>query len=264
MQVTGYRMTTGRPAARGRSLGIAVVARVRVPRRKCQKHTYLREMAHMSVAETTVLSAAETAEPSTVEADAAAAAANPALLGLPTFIVGAVALGLFLIGYQPAGATAALLSIIVLSTGLGQLLATLWAVRLGAGPVAAIFGIFSGFWLTLASVLYGITHAWFGPAATLPGTLTVFALSWLVVVVLLTLASLRLPLAFTVLFGLVDLALLLVFLFAQGGATNTGLEAVAGVVVFAFTVLGMYLFFDAMGVATGGRALPLGRPVIKA
>jgi hypothetical protein len=50
---------------------------------------------------------------------------------------------------------------------------------------------------------------------------------------------------------------------AQGGATNSGLEAVAGVVVFAFTVLGMYLFFDAMGVATGGRPLPLGRPVIR-
>ncbi|HEY3690433.1 MAG TPA: GPR1/FUN34/YaaH family transporter [Pseudonocardiaceae bacterium] len=217
----------------------------------------------MSLAETPALSVAETTSPAAADADAAAAAANPALLGLPTFIVGAVALGLFLVGYQPTGATAALLSIIVLSTGLGQLLATLWAVRLGSGAVAAIFGIFSGFWLTLASALYGITHGWFGSTAALPGTLTVFALSWLVVVVLLTLASLRLPLAFTVLFGLVDLALLLVFLFASGGATNTGLETMAGIVVFLFTLLGMYLFFDAMGVATGGRSLPLGSPVIK-
>jgi len=208
--------------------------------------------------------AADTQTPEPAAADAGAASANPALLGLPTFIVGAVALGLFLVGYQPAGTTGALLSIIVLSTGLGQLITTLWAVRLGAGPVAAIFGIFTGFWLTLATTIYGLTHAWFGPTATLPATLAVFALCWLVVVLLLTAATLRLPLAFTVLFGLVDLALLLVFLFAAGGATNTGLQAVAGVVVFLFTLVGMYLFVDAMNTATGGRSLPVGSPIIKA
>jgi succinate-acetate transporter protein len=221
------------------------------------------ETAAPSAAETSAPSAAETTAQSAAETEAAAAAANPALLGLPTFIVGAVALGLFLVGYQPAGSTGALLSIIVLCTGLGQLITTLWAARLGAGPVAAIFGIFTGFWLTLATVLYGVAHAWFGPTATLAPTLTVFALCWLVVVAVLTLASLRLPLAFTALFVLVDVALLLVFLFASGGATNTGLEAIAGIVVFLFTLVGIYLFFDAMAVATGGKTLPLGRPVIK-
>jgi succinate-acetate transporter protein len=207
---------------------------------------------------TTIEPAAST--PAAAEADAAA---NPALLGLPVFIVGATALGLFLVGYQPAGATAALLSIIVLSTGLGLVFTTGWAARLGAGPVAAIFGVFSGFWLSLATAVYGVTHAWFGSTATLPATLTVFALCWLVAMLVLTLASLRLPLAFTVLFVLVDVALLLVFLFASGGATNTGLEAIAGYVVFLFTLLGIYLFFDAMSVATGGKALPLGPPIIK-
>ncbi|WP_445189245.1 hypothetical protein ACTXG6_19595 [Pseudonocardia sp. Cha107L01] len=72
--------------------------------------------------------------------------------------------------------------------------------------------------------------------------MSVFALSWLVIVVRLTLASLRLPMAFTVLFALIDLALLLVFL---------------------FTGLGIYLFLDAMGVATGGKPLPLGKPLLK-
>jgi len=208
------------------------------------------------------VSHAKTPEPEVAAAEAAAA--NPALLGLPTFIVGAVALGLFLVGYQPAGTTGALLSIIVLSTGLGQLIATLWAVRVGAGPVATIFGIFTGFWLTLATTIYGLTHEWFGPTATLPATLAVFALCWLVVVLLLTAATMRLPLAFTVLFGLIDLALLLVFLFAAGGATNTGLQAVAGVVVFLFTLVGMYLFLDAMSTATGGKSFPVGSPIIKA
>jgi hypothetical protein len=45
-----------------------------------------------------VPSAAEATAQSAAEIEAAAAAANPALLGLPTFIVGAVALGLFLVG----------------------------------------------------------------------------------------------------------------------------------------------------------------------
>lgn len=38
--------------------------------------------------------------------DVAAAGCNPALLGLPTFIVGALALGLTLTGYVPAAAGA--------------------------------------------------------------------------------------------------------------------------------------------------------------
>jgi hypothetical protein len=40
---------------------------------------------------------------------------------------------------------------------------------------------------------------------------------------------------------------------------NTGLEAIAGIVVFLFTLVGMDLFFDAMAVATGGKTLSLGR-----
>jgi hypothetical protein len=47
------------------------------------------------------------------------------------------------------------------------------------------------------------------------------------------------------------------------GGTNTGLEAIAGIAVFLFTLLGMYLFVVAMGVASGGKTLPLARPVIE-
>lgn len=212
----------------------------------------------MTTTETTTPSASEAAEA------AAAAETNPALLGLPTFAVGGIALALYLVGYQPAGSQGSLMAIIVLATGMGQLVTSLWAMRVGNGPVASIFGIFAGFWLTLGTVLYGLGHAWYGASATVPATLASFTLAWLIVIVVLTLATLRLPLAFTAVFGLIDLALLLVFLYANGGGTNTALLTSAGYVSFLYSLLGIYLFFDAMGAATGGKPLPVGKPLVKA
>jgi len=43
---------------------------------------------------------------------------------------------------------------------------------------------------------------------------------------------------------------------------SAGLTKTAGYVVLAFAALGVYLFFGSAGVATGGKALPLGRPVL--
>jgi succinate-acetate transporter protein len=191
---------------------------------------------------------------------AAAAAGDPAMLGLPTFILGSVALGLTLTGYVPAAAQAGALPIILATTGLGMLIATLWAARLGQSAVASIFGIFTGFWLSYAVLLLGLGHNWFGvPAADVKDTVSAFLLTWVVGVALLTLVTLRLPLAFTVLLGLVDLALVLVLL--GNTQTSAGLTKAGGWVVFLFAALGAYLFAGASSVATGGPALPLGTPV---
>jgi len=43
---------------------------------------------------------------------------------------------------------------------------------------------------------------------------------------------------------------------------SSGLDKAAGIVVFAFAAVGAYVFAGSLSVATGGRALPLGRPVI--
>ncbi len=93
--------------------------------------------AHEAAAETQARAEAERAQA------AAEAAANPALLGVPTFVIGAVALGLYLIGFKGAdNALAGMLPILLFSNGLGLLVAAVWAIRAGQGPVAAIFGIF--------------------------------------------------------------------------------------------------------------------------
>jgi succinate-acetate transporter protein len=92
-------------------------------------------------------------------------------------------------------------------------------------------------------------------------TQKLYLITWLVVIVMLTLATLRLPSAFTAVFVLIDAALLLLLL----GTVNasSGLLKTAGYVVLAFAAIGVYLFVNSLSLATGGKALPLGRPILR-
>ena len=87
-----------------------------------------------------------------------------------------------------------------------------------------------------------------------------FLITWLVIIVLLTLGTLRLPLAFTVLFVLID-ATLAVVLAATINA-DSDLSKAGGVLTFAFAAVGAYIYLGVTGPATGGRAVPLGRPIV--
>jgi hypothetical protein len=88
-------------------------------------------------------------------------AGNPAALGIPVFVAGSVALALALTGYVPAGAVGAPLAIIAGATGLGLTIATVWAAAVGQSAVASVFGIFGGFWLSYALLVFGLLHNWF-------------------------------------------------------------------------------------------------------
>jgi hypothetical protein len=190
-------------------------------------------------------------------------AGDPAALGLPSFIVGSVALGLALVGVVPATAGGASLPIILAATSAGLFVATIWSAAIGQSAVASIFGIFAGFWLSYAVLVLGLTHNWFGITAdAVKSTQELFLTTWLILIVLLTLATLRLPVAFTVLFVLIDLALLLILI--GTAQASTGLLKTAGYVVLAFAAVGAYLFVGAAAQATGGRAVPLGQPVLRA
>jgi succinate-acetate transporter protein len=194
-------------------------------------------------------------------------AGNPAILGLPSFIAGSVALGLGLAGVVPAGVLGAPLAIILAATALGLLLAAVWAAAVGQSAVASVFGIFGTFWLSYGVLVLGLDHNWFAITVTaVLATVKLFLLTWLIVIVMLTLATLRLPVAFTAVFVLVDLALLLLYIaFANAsplGVPSSGLLKTAGYVVLVFAAIGVYLFFDAASVATGGKALPLGKPLL--
>ena len=186
---------------------------------------------------------------------------DPMALGLPCFIAGAVSLGLALVGVVPAAAVGAALPIILTATAIGLFLATIWSAVLGQNAVAAVLGIFAGFWLSYAVLVLGLTHNWFGVApASAQATQELFLVAWLVVIVMLTVTTLRLPSAYTLLFALVDVALLLVFLGVN--EASSGLLKAAGYVVLVFAALGVYLFASTAAVATGGRPLELGKPLV--
>ncbi len=195
-------------------------------------------------------------------------AGNPAMLGLPSFIAGSAALGLGLAGVVPAGVLGAPLAIILAATAVGLLLSAVWSAAIGQTAVAGIFGIFGTFWLSYGVLVLGLDHNWFAITATaVLATVKLFLLTWLIIIVMLTLATLRLPLAFTGVFALIDLALLLLYLaFAEAsplGVASSGLLKAAGYVVLVFAAIGAYLFFDSASVATGGKALPLGKPLLR-
>jgi uncharacterized protein len=191
-----------------------------------------------------------------------APAGDPATLGLPSFIVGSVALGLVLVGMVPASAAGASLPIILAATAVGLFVATIWSANLGQSAVASVFGIFAGFWLSYAVLVLGLTHNWFGiSTAAVTSTQELFLASWLIVIVMLTLATLRLPLAFTVVFALIDVALVLILVGTAQASAD--LVKAAGYVVLAFAAAGVYLFFNSLSLATGGRAMPLGSPVLR-
>jgi uncharacterized protein len=190
-------------------------------------------------------------------------AGNPALLALITFLPSALTLGLWFIGYlDTAALPGGMIATLALSAGLFMLVATIWAGRIGASTVAAIFGVFSAFWLSFALLITALTSTWWAIAAG--GVLRVqatYLLSFLCVFTLLTVATLRLPLAFTVGFVLVDLTFLLAFLAVVNG--NRDFFTWAGVTTFAFCGVFAYVLFDGFGQDLGGKAMPLGRPVIR-
>lgn len=189
-------------------------------------------------------------------------AGNPLALGIPVFVAGSVALGLTLIGYVSAAAAGAPLAIISAATGLGLTIATVWAAAVGQSAVASVFGIFGAFWLSYGLLVFGLLHNWF---LVLVGdvvhTQSLFLITWIVIMGMLTLATLRLPLAFTAVFALVELALVLV-LIGTVNASSNWLKA-GGWVVLAFAAVGVYIYFSVGSSITGGKGLPLGRPVIK-
>lgn len=215
---------------------------------------------HRSAADTAQLDPAE-ATPAPPPPPNAFLAGNPAAVGLPAFIVGSIALGLVLVGYVPATAVGASLPIIAAATGLGLTIGTLWAAAAGQSAVASVFGIFAGFWLSYAVLVLGLTHNWFGITADAAvHTQGLFLITWLVIVVMLTLTTLRLPLAFTVLFTLIDFALIAVLIGTLQG--SAGWLKLGGVLVFAFAAVGVYLYAGIASLVTGGTGLPFGSPVL--
>lgn len=190
---------------------------------------------------------------------APATVANPGLLGLPLTIAGAVGLGFTNTGI--VSAAAAPVPILLSATAVGLLLTTIWSAALGQNVNATVYGVFLGFYGSFAALSLGQTHNWFGiPPEAATQTTVLWLGSWLLVIGLLTVLTLRLPWTYPVLFAVVDIALVLLIVGAASGdvaATRAG-----GWAIFVFVGFAVYFYVAALWEETGGRALPLGRPLI--
>jgi uncharacterized protein len=185
---------------------------------------------------------------------------DPAMVGLPSFVVGAVTLGMVGIGVVPAIAVGASMPI-VLAAAVGMFLATIWAARIGQNAEAGISGIVGGFLLSYALLTLGLIHNWFGiPLTAVADTQKMFLISWIAIVSMLVLATLRLPMIFTLLFLIVDAALILDLLGVI--QTSVNLNKAGGWVLMVVSAVVVYLFFSSASHATGGKELPLGPPIL--
>src|SRR6516164_8696525 len=147
-------------------------------------------------------------------------ASDPAMVAFPSFIVGAVTLGMVLIGVVPATAVGASMPIVI-SAAAGMFLATIWAARIGENASAGITGVFGSFFLSYALLVLGLMHNWYGIAPTaVADTQKMFVISWITIVTMLVLASVRLPLVYGLLFVLVDVSLVLNLLGIIQNPTN--------------------------------------------
>jgi uncharacterized protein len=188
---------------------------------------------------------------------------DPQMLGLPAFIVGWTCVGLALVGVVPAAAVGGIVPVLLFGTAVFQFISAVWAFLLGQSLVAAIFGLFSGIAFSFSIFLMGLLHNWFAiPAADVPGTEALFAISWGTVFVFLTWIMFKLPAVYGAIMILVETALgLLAASYLTGNAT---LVTAGGAAVLAFTALGVYTWLNVASETAGGPAWPpLGPPLRK-
>jgi len=186
---------------------------------------------------------------------------DPAMVGIPNVIAGATGLGLVTIGAFPASAAGAALPILLSATSIGMLIATIWAAALGQNITATLYGTILGFYISYVALGIGLRHGWYGiPVADASAAVEVYLICWLVAIGALTLTTLRMPSSFTILFGLVDLALILLLIGSYSG--STAVSKAGGWVVMAFVAQAIYIYFHVMLLATGGKGLPMGKPLL--
>jgi len=187
---------------------------------------------------------------------------DPQLVAAPVFVIGSIALAFQLVEYVSAAALGAPLAIILMCTGLFLLVSTIWAAAVGQSFVAAFAGTFGAFWLSYGVLVLALLHDWFLiPPEDVQRTVAVFAIAFASFFFFLTLASLRLPIIYTLIFGLVVVALCFVAAAYLMTPIDTDLLKIAGYIVFVFAGLGMSLSWTVMNLSLGGPAFPPLGPV---
>ncbi len=218
----------------------------------------------MTELRTNDISEGATSAPSAPSAGVESAASpppNPAVLGLLAFSVGGTVLGISLLGYVSAAAQGgSVMPIVYAATGLGVLITTIWAAALGQTFVAAVFGAFTGFWLSYAAFVLGLAHNWYAiPQAQVAHSVAQFLIAWAIVIFMLDVVSVYVPSSFTMILSSALVAVILLIIANLNGSTV--LPKVAGGFILLFSAIGFYDFVATGIESVGGRPLSLGPPL---
>jgi succinate-acetate transporter protein len=179
------------------------------------------------------LTATEGAEPA-VAADAAAAprvlisGGDPLALGLMAFALGTLVVGMALIGVFPATVLGGVVPIVAGFCGIALFTSCWWSFLLGESLLAATFGTVSGFFFSLALLLFGLYHNWYAvPAASVASVEEIFYIVWCCFFIALFVPFLRFPLIYpiTVFMVIVLLALAATSVFTASSTIQTAAGA---------------------------------------
>lgn len=134
-------------------------------------------------------------------------------------------------------------------------------MALGDAISAALSGVFAAFWWSDAALILGQLHGWYGvQPADAARVQALFLISWTVVFFFLFIGTLRLALVFSTM--LASIVATGAFLIAGTLAGSGGAITAAGIGLLTIAGHGAYLLLNTIGVASGGRGLPLGPPLI--
>ncbi|MCL2395948.1 MAG: acetate uptake transporter family protein [Acidimicrobiaceae bacterium] len=195
-------------------------------------------------------------------ATAPAAAGDPVPLGLLVFALGSTVLGISLLGYVPLEVQGnTIMPIVFAATGLGLVITTVWAARIGETFVATVLGAFAAFWISYAALVIGLAHNWYAiPPTAVLHTIGQFLIAWDIVIFMLFLVSLRIPLLFSLILGAGTIGVALITIGVL--ESSSGFQRAGGVFVLIFAALGYYGYLGTAIVSVGGEPLPFGKPAL--
>ena len=187
---------------------------------------------------------------------------DPLALGLMAFALGTLVVGMALVGVFPATALGGVIPVVAGFCGIALFTSCWWSFLLGESLLAATFGTVSGFFFSLALLLFGLFHNWYAvPATGVPAVEEIFYIVWCCFFIALFVPFLRFPLIYplTVFLVVTLLALAATAVFTASSAIQTA----AGAATLAVSFLLFWEWLNVTMTSVGmSKVPPLGKVLV--
>jgi hypothetical protein len=179
------------------------------------------------------------------------------------FALGTLIVGMALVGTFPATVLGGVVPVAAGFCGIALFTSCWWSLLLGESLLAATFGTVSGFFFSLALLLFGLYHDWYGiPAGSVPGVEEMFYITWCCFFIALIVPFLRFPVIypFTVFMVITLLALAATAVFT--GSSN--IQSAAGAATLTVSFLLFWEWLNVTMTSVGiKRVPPLGKILLQ-